>query len=529
MAYVMTSGPRGLTAGVLLLAGSCLSVAACSSAESAPAVVADASSAPAAPVAGCPEVSASRCQGARVQTCEARGQGSAWTEAVACPGEQACREGACSDPSPRQRAQAASIASFVDTLAQGSAWHLVVDADGVKARERTSILQGDGSDASFFGAAWRTLNAYPHGHQRLFAVDPSVCRKAMPYQLSSRFGVCGRPSAAGLAVTYARKDNLLGLSAGDVVIQAGEHAGDALFEQAYLRPVCGIVFPAPSGRRYAGAASFFGTVPAGMKLTVQAVDGATREVTVPPDADATSTNCRDPFSRSTAIYAHATMRSDGVAVIRLPSFIPFDKAFPAEPAEADAFIAAFQAEIVKVFDTVKAAPAIIWDARGNNGGITPVGLAIVAGFSSARRTSISYCRTRVPGSSPPTFAVQRYMPYEVVPGGSFAYAGKVAVVTDGLAYSAGDYFPYAAAVASGAPVVGSSSAGAFGGGNAPIEIDGPPRLDANFDPTACFSALTDLPLEGAPASPQVAVEYEARDLAAGKDTIVDRAAKVLGF
>ena len=46
-----------------------------------------------------------------------------------------------------------------------------------------------------------------------FVYSPAagVCGKAMPYQQSSRFGVCARPSAAGLAVTFARTDNRLGL------------------------------------------------------------------------------------------------------------------------------------------------------------------------------------------------------------------------------------------------------------------------------------------------------------------------------
>lgn len=507
------------------------SVAACSGPAPDLAATDDAAVVPPPPLRGCPEVGASRCEGTRVQTCETQRGATSWSAAAECPAVQSCRDDACQDPSARQLLQAKSLAALADALAASSAWHLPVDASAVKLRERNAVLKGNSTDGVFFGAAWRTLNAFPQGHQGLFSPETGVCGKAMPFQQSSRFGVCGRPSAAGLAVTYARASNLLGLAPGDVITRAGDDAGDALFESSYARPVCGGVFPAPSGRRYAGAASFFGTVPPGMKLVVRAPGGAEREITVPAGADPNPTDCTDPFARSTRIYAEAKVRPDGVAVIRLPSFFPFDKPFPdtGDLAVIDAFRAAYQEEIKKVFDSVKSAPGIVWDARGNTGGLTPVGLAIVSGFPSARRTALSYCRSRVAESSPAAFETERYSLYEIEPGGPFAYAGKVAVVTDGLAYSAGDYFPLAAVRASSAPVVGSATAGAYGGGRAPIAIDGPPKLEANYDPTACFDGATNAPLEGAPPPPKVAVEYDGKDLAAGKDTIVERAVTELGL
>lgn len=54
-------------------------------------------------------------------------------------------------------------------------------------------------------------------------------------------------------------------------------------------------------------------------------------------------------------------------------------------------------------------------------------------------------------------------------------------------------------------------------------------MSANYDPTECFRASNDLPLEGAPPAPRVAVEYDASDLAAGRDTIVERAVRELGL
>lgn len=435
------------------------------------------------------------------------------------------------EPTERQKAQAMAVEAMADALAESSAWHVAVDLDAVKKSARETILKGDGTDQPYFAAAWATLNKYPQGHQGLYSNDKSICGKALPRQQSSRFGVCGRPakSGAGLAVTFAAAGNKLGLAVGDVVTNAGTDAGDAIFEASFTRPTCGSTFPAASGRRYSGAASFFGNVPAGTKLTVKAPSGATREVTVPKDADAQLTDCTDPFARSRELYAEAKVRPDGVAVIRLPSFFPYDKAFPSTQSEVDTLIAEYQAEIVKVFETVKTAPGIVWDARGNTGGITKVGLAIVSGFASAKAKSISYCRARDAGTSPPTYGFSKYAEYAITPGGPFAYAGKVAVVTDGLAYSAGDYFPFAALKGSDAPVVGSSSAGAYGASGPTIDVDGPPKLVTNYDPNACFDAVTNAHLEASPPAPTVPVEYDPADLAAGKDTVLEAAVKALAL
>ena len=48
---------------------------------------------------------------------------------------------------------------------------------------------------------------------------------------------------------------------------------------------------------------------------------------------------------------------------------------PDEPRIAT-YRAKFEAKILAAFDAVKSAPAIIWDIRGNGGGLTLVGLGI---------------------------------------------------------------------------------------------------------------------------------------------------------
>jgi hypothetical protein len=507
-----------LSAALLALA---VAVTACSSEapdQGAPAAEEENKSAP-----QCPEVGATRCDGALVATCESRAGSRVWGAPRACAGVAVCRQGACVQPSARALTQAASIETYVATLAQGTAWPFAVDAVAVAARERAAILAGDGSDEVFFGAAWRALHAFPQGHQTLYSATAGGCSAKMAYQAHSRFGVCGRPSPKGVVVTAARGDNKLGLRAGDVVVRAGEDRGEAIATAAYARPTCGAVVPSEAGRRVAGAATFFGNVPSGTALTVEGADGSKRDVVVPAESDTHWTSCTDPFLRSAQVYAEASVRPDGVAVIRLPSFTPWDKAWPdvTKPGALEAYVADYQAELVKVFDTVKSAPAIVWDVRGNTGGISTVGMAIVGGFPSARGAGVSYCQSRVPGSSPPAFGGPVYAEYSVTPGGPFAYAGKVAVVADGLTYSAGDYFVLATQATSDVPVIGSATAGAFGGGQHAVAIAGPPALSGTYDEAACFSAVPGAPLEGSPRPPTVRVDYAPSDLASGRDTLLE--------
>lgn len=470
---------------------------------------------------------ATACEGQRVKTCRASSGRLRWSTAVECPLDQGCRDNACREPTVAMRGQAANIATLVDTLSTQSAWHARVDANAVRTRESKSVLKGDGSDASFYGAAWRVMNAFPQGHQGMSSPSPEVCGSAsLRYQNLTRFNVCGRQTPDGsLVVTAAARNNRLGLSAGDVVVQAGDDRGPAILDKAYMTPVCGGIYPTAAGRRDVGAASFFGVVPAGTKLVVRGVDGRTRDVVI-PNVDDPPASCEDPFGRRRDVHAEASMRPDGVAVIRVPSWMPLDEPFPQTEEGVTALRARFEESIGRVFDTVKTARAIVWDVRGNGGGLTPVGLAIVGGFPSARATALSYCKTRIPGPTV-SFDGERYAEYRVTPGGRFAFAGKVAVLTDGLNYSAADYFAFAAHRASNAIVVGGATAGAFGGGHGPIELPGPPALSANFDMTGCFDASNDAPLEGTSLPPTVPAGYLPADLAAGKDTVLERAAAEL--
>jgi carboxyl-terminal processing protease len=239
-------------------------------------------------------------------------------------------------------------------------------------------------------------------------------------------------------------------------------------------------------------------------------------------------DCTDPFSR-TIVPAESEIRSDGVGVIRLPGFLDPQQQFPTNATEqsiAD-YRARFEAKIQAAFDKVKSAKAIVWDIRGNGGGLTPVGLDIASGFPGTRADAISYCEARKEKSDPPSFDASRYAEYALIPGGPFAYSGKVAVLTEGLNYSAADYFPLAIKSRTNAILVGAPTAGGFGAPSNSKVFDGPPAFRVSVDLNRCSSADDGAPLEGRSVIPHVVVEYDPRDLAAGKDTILERAVREL--
>src|SRR5262249_54948136 len=141
----------------------------------------------------------------------------------------------------------------------------------------------------------------------------------------------------------------------------------------------------------------------------------------------------------------------------------------------------------------------------------------------ARADTLSYCEARVEKSDPPSFGTFRYAEYALTPGGPFAYTGKVAVLIEGLNYSAADYFPLAVKARTNAILVGKPAAGAFGATSKSQVFDGPPAFSVAVDVNRCSSADDSAPLEGKGATPHVVVEYDPKDLAAGKDTVLERA------
>jgi hypothetical protein len=408
-------------------------------------------------------------------------------------------------------------------LVDGTGWGLPLDLFAIQVAARNTILGGDGGDLAYYSALWGILSSVPEGHQGL---TNGTCNTADMYaQGSSRFGVCGVPHGDNILVTYAQANNPLGLAAGDQITAAGDDSGPALFATAIRRPVCGIHAPSDSGQRTFAAKTFFGSVPTGMTLSVQPGDGSAARSVVVPAQGVTRISCQDPLGRDVKFNAKASVRPDGVAVIQLPTFYPVDATLPDNPTndQLNTFITNFQASIQAEFDKVKTAPAIVWDARGNGGGLTVVGLTIVDGMPGARAFDLSYCVARTPGTQPPSFDPNHYAIYSVTPGGPFAYAGKVAVLIDGADYSAADYFSMAVARATSIPLVGAATSGAYGGLGATFAINGTPAVRAFLDVNHCLDAATGDALDTHPTMPTMAVDYRPEDLRAGVDTVLEAA------
>ena len=370
----------------------------------------------AAGMAGAPAciAGATRCAQSVVESCSDQGQ---WQLEVTCTLPQSCQQGACADPSETQLAQVASLEAYVDTMLAQTGYFGPLDGEALKQAGRWRIWAGDGSELTFLTAMRGAYLGIPQGHQALFLSDSKACAQpGVSYASESRLGVCGRPHPEGVVVTFARSDNVLGLQPGDVVLQADDDAGSALLERSARRPVCsGASSPGAPHRLETAATTFFGHVPGGTVLRVRR--GATESFTleVPLDGGSQFLSCQDPLGRAIDFDAKAELRPDGIAVIRLPRFYPIEGGPPPQTeAELEVFIAAFQAKVQAVFDQVKDAPGLIWDVRSNYGGITRVGLAIVAGMAGAKAGPLSSCRGRIPKSQPPKFYAQKYAEYEVV-------------------------------------------------------------------------------------------------------------------
>ncbi|RYZ68262.1 MAG: hypothetical protein EOP08_00970 [Proteobacteria bacterium] len=255
-------------------------------------------------------------------------------------------------------------------------------------------------------------------------------------------------------------------------------------------------------------------------------------MTIPPrpaDTAATQWYCGSMFGDYETFEVRATLRPDGIAVLRLPAFAqsaehPFPQ--PLTQAGYEQWISAYVDRLKTALDSVAGARAYIWDARSNRGGSSEVGLAIVAGTPGAERETIIQCGRRTRASTP--FAFTSEIDFEIPDEDRLAVTGKVAVLVDGRAYSGGDIFAYAMRNHTSARLFGTPTAGAFGfGGNAAVTVGTPVRMAYTADGRRCTD-MAGTPLEGHGVEPHELVEPTAADLAAGRDTVLDAAVTWIG-
>lgn len=465
-----------------------------------------------------------QCEGDAVRTCEQRDGTSSLSPAVPCAADERCVEGHCLPPSETQQAHARAFTHILDTFEANSAVPDTFDFLPLREEGLKAIYRGDDSDLAYVRATWKAFLHIPQGHQSMYLTKG--CGALLPFEGRSHVGACVVASQGGYVVTVAKPGNPLGLSPGDFIDAVGPLHGQELYEELKTRPMCGNSAPSEAYRRAITAASFFDLLAPGEQIQVTSPQGV-RSTKMMVKPSAVPISCRDPFDRNAAVYAEATRLPDGTALIRVPQFVSYDSKLSTNPTTEEflAEAARFQGEIRRVFDSVKDAPRMIWDIRGNSGGTTTVGLAIVSGMPGARADVNTWCTGRIARSVPRRYA-GRGGDYKLTPGGDFAYQGKVAILIDGLDYSAADYFPYFAQHASDAVLVGSESAGAFGSPGARFDVPGSPNMWFVWDRTRCMDGAG-TPLEGHGVIPHIPVNYLPADLAAGKDSFVERAIQAL--
>lgn len=395
---------------------------------------------------------------------------------------------------------------------------LKVDTTKLEA-DALGLLRTGGADLDegFWLAVRKVHHAYPVGHLQIYPLDTKKCgTPELPTQATSFVDACTQPFEDHAVVTVVGSTNPLGLAPGDEIVEVDGKQGQAMLDASFEHPMCGAGSTNAASRRALSATSLLGTIHAGSTITVKHRDGKIDVKTV--DKLAKPKPCSDPFGRVATTAATATLRPDGAAVLRIPSFFPrdFDESDP--EGSIDRFTNAIKAE----FDKVKDAPMLVIDVRANSGGATLVGLAIAGGMPGMKAGPIAQCRERVPHEATYTSDFG----YELTGDPRFAYTGRVAVLSDGMAFSATDYFIRTMRLATDAVLVGRPQAAAYGGSTGEVKIDKGPGLLVVPDPWRCTDP-SGKTLEGDSVKLDIEQDLSPSDLAQGRDSDLEVAIGLL--
>jgi C-terminal processing protease CtpA/Prc len=508
---MIKSGLRSFSIAILL--GGCSSAASPSPAEPPPVTGTPAAPGPAA-TATCVDGEAV-CDGDDVRTCVVEG-GTATSKLTPCErGSQVCRAGACASISQEQRDWVAAVDLTIASIegVAGLAPELAVDTKALSSRLTREIFHAEPAAVAFYRALRQVALAYPIGHLAVMARDACGTLEH-PFTHESRLGVCVQPYRDHAVVSYVSPSNPLGLVAGDEIVGVDGKVGAAMMEASLTQPLCGSSWASESNRRYVAATSLFAGAKSGMRVELKHLDGTTETKVV--DKTTSSVWCSDPFARPWEPLASSYVRPDGIGVIRVASF---SLGAAGAALSFEQLMAQIRAQLATAFDAVKTAPGLVWDLRANAGGSTYNGLEIVSGTAGAKvGTETGAYRTRNPGTT--TFTDRDAIVLSA--SSAFSYAGKVAMVTDGLTISAADYTARAAKLASNIVLVGAPTAGAYGGGTNAADVGAKVSVLLSADPYRGEDKLG-ARLEGQSVEPSVAVELDPHDLAKGIDTVLEAA------
>jgi hypothetical protein len=406
----------------------------------------------------------------------------------------------------------------------------VVDLDMATLRDEAvlHVRDTDGSDdLAVLAGVSHVVRAFRNGHSSVFHTT-APCRDLGGADGGlTVWGVCAVPAGEDFVIaSQPGAQNPLGLHPGDRIVARNGKTGAALVDALLDGPVCTNGAGHPDARVDQAAGVLFSRVRAGDVLDVVAVDGATRTIEI-PDEEVALAECRFPAGPTAAPWIEAELRNDGVLVVRVRRFILFkgEPGFVNATTEAEAFELIdnmIEQAALAVAPHLGGALGIVWDARGNIGGASPVGFSIVAGMLGARHVPIARCTTRIAGTDPIQYQ-QGGPDYDIVEDDRIAVDLPAALLIDGLAISAADYFARAVRLATDARIFGRPTAGAYGGGGGGGTLADAPNLFVAVDPFRC-NDVDGAPLETVPTFPDERVDQRPEDLAVGRDTVLEAAA-----
>jgi hypothetical protein len=395
---------------------------------------------------------------------------------------------------------------------------VALDRDAIRAHAAEAFQAEPDDDRATLTALNRVVQGFANGHSGLLATSGACADAGGAQPHLSVHEACLEPLGDGFVVT--RGSDALALQPGDQITAVNGLQGDALVDWVVDGPLCATGAGTRSTAHTVAAASLLGLVSEGDVLTVAPLEGSPLDVVVPAPGDPTW--CGTDTTR----WISGHQRSDGVAVITITRFILYPGEDGYVPLTNDASVALFvdnmlaQAQVV--FDAVApGAAGLVWDIRGNGGGITYVALALAGGTPGTDPGVVATCWGRIPGSDPIAyFGLPLVLTLEHEP--RFGFEGPVAVLTDGNSVSAADYFAYTHQQRTDARLFGTTTFGAFGGSSLATPLEGAEHLALGVDSARCDDA-DGVPLETRSVEPHEWVEPAPSDVAAGVDTVLEHA------
>ncbi len=445
----------------------------------------------------------------------------------ACGQEVAC--GPCHDEDEVARLMA-PVNEMIDLIDAESYMVDILGLDvGVLRQDAAELIrQSPDAERGQLLALTQSMRAFRNGHSGLFP-RTTTCRDLGGGDNGmTAYGVCAKPYQDHYVVTHLiAQANPLGLSPGDEILGFNGHLGAAMTQEILSKPLCGAVATNEVVAQEHAAESIFSVANQGDTLLVRSPDGVERtvEVTAPLRS---YDQCRFPAGAVSEPFVEARLRDDGVAVIKIHRMILFEGEEGwiqiITQAHVEQYVDNMMAQVQAAFESVhEEATGIIWDARANIGGASPLSFAIAGGMPGARQVPLARCTTRRAGSDP--VAYDAFGPnYDLVRDDRVQTDKPTAVLFDGRAVSAADYFALAVSLGTDAMIFGRPTAGGYGGGGLGRALESDDRWYVAYDPYRC-NDLEGQALETRSVQPDVFVEYEPADLAVGRDTVLEAAAE----